>query len=59
MKIRLVGAELLSTDGRTFMLKPIVAFRNFANAPKIDGNKVRIKPGTCDIRTVPFLIFYI
>jgi hypothetical protein len=34
MKIRPVGAELLHTDGRTDMTKQIVAFRNFANAPK-------------------------
>ena len=26
------------TDGRTFMAKPVVAFRNFTNAPKIGGN---------------------
>jgi hypothetical protein len=30
-----VGAELfLGADGRTYMTKPIVAFRNFANSPK-------------------------
>ena len=38
MKIRLVEAELFHvdrrTDGRTDMTKLIVAFRNFANAPK-------------------------
>jgi len=38
MKIRLVEAELFHvdrrTDGRTDMTRPIVAFRNFANAPK-------------------------
>jgi hypothetical protein len=34
MKIRLVGAELVHTDGQTDMTKLIVAFRNFANAPK-------------------------
>ena len=38
MKIRPVGAELFhtdgQTDGRTDMTKLIVAFRNFANAPK-------------------------
>jgi len=27
-----VGAELLHVDGQTDMTKPIVAFRNFANA---------------------------
>jgi hypothetical protein len=38
MKIRPVGAELfhadIQTDRRTDMAKLIVAFRNFANAPK-------------------------
>jgi hypothetical protein len=34
IKIRPVGAELLHADGRTDMTKLIVAFRNFANAPK-------------------------
>jgi hypothetical protein len=39
MKIRPVGAELFHADGqtegrRTDMRKPIVAFRNLANAPQ-------------------------
>jgi hypothetical protein len=37
IKIRPVGAELFHAGGgggRTDMTKPIVAFRNFANAPK-------------------------
>ena len=34
MKIRPVAAELLHADGQTDMTKLIVAFRNFANAPK-------------------------
>jgi hypothetical protein len=34
MKIRPVGAELFHLDGQTDMTKLIVAFRNFANAPK-------------------------
>jgi hypothetical protein len=34
MKIRSVGAELFHADRRTDMTKLIVAFRNFANAPK-------------------------
>jgi len=33
MKIRPVGAELFHADGLTDMVKLIVAFRNFANAP--------------------------
>jgi hypothetical protein len=43
MKIRLVGAELFHADGRTEgrtdrrtnVIKLVVAFRKFANAPKI------------------------
>ena len=38
MKIRPVGEEVSladgHTDGRTYMMKPIVAFRNFAIVPK-------------------------
>jgi hypothetical protein len=34
MKIRPVGAELFHADRRTDMTKLIVAFYNFANAPK-------------------------
>jgi hypothetical protein len=29
-----VGAELFHADRRTYMMKPIVAFHNFLNAPK-------------------------
>jgi hypothetical protein len=35
MEVRLVGAELFLTDGQTDTTKLIVAFLNFANAPKI------------------------
>jgi hypothetical protein len=35
MKIRPVGAEVFHADGQTDMAKIIVAFRNFANLPKI------------------------
>jgi len=39
MKIRPVGTELFHVDGRTDrqtdITKPTVAFRNFANAPKM------------------------
>ena len=38
MKIRPVEAELFHADRRTDMTKPIVAFRNFANAHK-NGTK--------------------
>jgi hypothetical protein len=34
MKIRPLGAELFLEDGRTDMTKLIVAFCNFAKAPK-------------------------
>ena len=34
MKIRPVGAELLDAVWRTSITKLVVAFRNFANAPK-------------------------
>ena len=34
IKIRPVGAELFLADGQTDMTKLIVAFHNFANAPK-------------------------
>ena len=34
MEIRRVGAEYFHAGGHTDMTKVIVAFRNFANAPK-------------------------
>jgi hypothetical protein len=34
MKPRPMGAELFHADGRPYMTKLIVAFRNFVNAPK-------------------------
>jgi len=34
VKIRAVGAELFHADGQTDTTKLIVAFRNFAKAPK-------------------------
>jgi len=47
MNICPVGAEFFQADGRTDrktdrradMMKPIVAFRNFANAPKMHVNR--------------------
>jgi hypothetical protein len=43
MKICLVGAELFladgRTDGQTDLMKPIVAFRNFANTPTTQRTK--------------------
>jgi len=38
MKIRPVRHELFNADRRTDMMKPIVAFHNFANAPKNVSN---------------------
>ena len=35
IKIRPVGVELIHSDGRTDITKLTVAFRNFANTPKI------------------------
>jgi hypothetical protein len=40
MKIRPVGAELFHADGQTDMTKLMVAFRNFANAPKKTGQDI-------------------
>jgi hypothetical protein len=37
MKIRPVGAEFFHVDGRTDMVKLIVAFRNFANSSNNDA----------------------
>jgi len=34
MKTHPVGTDLFHADGRTDMMKLIVTFRNFANAPK-------------------------
>jgi hypothetical protein len=34
LNIRLVGAELCYADGQTHTTNPMVAFRNFAKAPK-------------------------
>ena len=34
MKISSVGVELFHTDGRTYITRLIVAFRNISNAPK-------------------------
>jgi hypothetical protein len=50
MKISSVGAELFHVDGGTEMTELIVAFRNFANTPKIDEN--RQLPAT-HISTIP------
>ena len=41
MKIRPVGAEFFQADGQTNVTKLVVAFRNFANAPKKCVGEVR------------------
>jgi hypothetical protein len=49
MKIRRVRAEFFHVDGRTDVIKLVVTFRNFANAPKntanfeVDGNKFTLR----------------
>jgi hypothetical protein len=43
MKILLLEAELFHADGQTYMTKLIVAFRNFANAPKITHKHLALK----------------
>jgi hypothetical protein len=51
MKIRPVGAEWFHADGQTDLMKLIVAFRNFSNAPK----KVKLALKACNVSgsTVP------
>ena len=39
MKIHPVGGELFHADRRTDMTKLIVAFRNFANVPKLTSTR--------------------
>jgi hypothetical protein len=46
MKIRPVGADLFHADGQTYMPKLTVAFRNFANAPKMHGTVFPLPPYT-------------
>ena len=38
MKICSVGVEFFHADGETDMTKLIIAFRNFANAPKMEAS---------------------
>jgi len=53
MNIRSSGAELFRvdgrTDGRTDMTKPIVAFRNFTDAPKpVSWRDTANRPTACN-----------
>jgi hypothetical protein len=50
MKIRPVEAELLHADGRTDMLKLIMVFRNFANAPENEPNNWKNKKNMLKVR---------
>jgi hypothetical protein len=43
MKTRSVGAEMFHAGGRTDVTKPIVAFRNFANAPQNDAENYSVR----------------
>ena len=49
MKIRPVGAELFREDGRLdrHMTKLVVAFRNFANAPKNESSSSSSSSSSC------------
>jgi hypothetical protein len=40
MKTRLVGAQLFHADGQKDMTRLMVAFRNFANAPRKEDSKM-------------------
>jgi len=51
MKIRPVGAELYHVDGRTDMTELIVAFRNYATAPKNGSYRRRYKRVNSDLLT--------
>jgi hypothetical protein len=47
IKIHPVGAELFHSEGQTDMTNLTVAFRNFANAPKIVLNTFLLKIHVC------------
>jgi hypothetical protein len=47
MKIPLVSAEMFYADGGTHVPKLIVAFRSFANAPKIKKMDCKLKYYKC------------
>jgi len=52
VKILPVRAELLEANGRTDMTKLLVAFRNFANAPKNSG--LFQKDNNCNIILITY-----
>jgi hypothetical protein len=55
MKIPLVGADLFRADGQTDMKKLILAFRNFANAPKY-SQELRRFADTPDLNEFPDIL---
>jgi hypothetical protein len=60
MKIHPVGAELFHANGRTDMTKLIVAFGNFAKAPKNLHCTCRLYYVFCmDVRKTPIIFSYL
>jgi hypothetical protein len=58
MKILSVGTELFQTDRRTNMTKLLVAFRNFANAPKkLSKIWAKFEVKTTDIAEIEIIFF--
>jgi hypothetical protein len=53
MKIRSAGAELLHMERQTDMMKLIVAFRNFTNAPKNQFTSTNHVTYTCKLLLNP------
>ena len=59
MKIRPVGDELLFANRRTDMTKLVVAFRNFANAPKNVKKMLTVFVGfRCSFVVLKLLMFF-
>jgi hypothetical protein len=57
MKIRPVGANLLHADRQTDIMKLIVAFRNFANAPKMFLLNAQVLPNSEQKQHIYLFIF--
>jgi len=51
MKIHLEGAKLFHAGGRTDLTKVIIAFRNFAKAPK--NRQIFLAPSVYKIQFIP------
>ena len=58
MKIRPVGAEVFHADGRTDMTRLIIAFRNFADAPKMASPALN-KEQLVETREILIMIGYL